>query len=264
MNTLDKIFSPIGKPIVTLFRQLDFLGAFFIFHFKLLPKYFKPPYRFKQILTQIESIGANSLGVVLLTGVFTGLVMAIQLYYAFHKFGAESMMGYTIFLAIGKELGPVFTTLMVISRAISAMAAELGTMRVTEQIDAIDVLSVDSTKYLIIPRIIATIISLPFLILIFDFVANLSSFYLATYALGVNPTAYLDTITQLGLIGDFAEGMAKGVVFGVLIAWIGTYIGYFTKGGARGVGQSTTKAVVISSVSLFLANYFISSIFLAF
>ncbi len=263
MNRVEKIFTPFGKPFVMLAQQIPLLGAFFLFHLRLIPKYFSKPVRIKQILIQIESIGANSLGVVILTGVFTGLVLAIQLYYAFNKFGAEAMMGYTIFLAIGKELGPVFTTLMVISRAISAMSAELGTMRVTEQIDAIDVLSVDSTKYLIIPRIIATVVSLPMLILVFDFVANLSAYFLATQALGVNPTAYLDTIRQLAEVGDFAEGIVKGAVFGILISWIGTYVGYFTSGGARGVGQSTTKAVVISSVTLFLANYFISSLFLA-
>jgi len=262
MNIVEKPLYQIGKTFLKLFSKLEPFGEFFIFHFNLLPKYFSKPLRLRQILLQIETIGINSLSVILLTSIFTGLVMGIQLYDAFHKFGAEDIMGYTIFVAIGKELGPVFTALMVISRAVSAMAAELGTMRVTEQIDAINVLSIDAKKYLIAPRIIATTISLPILTLLFDLVANISSYLLATQALGVNSTTYINTITKYANFGDFLQGSFKGVLFGITISWIGTYIGYKTKGGAKGVGIATTKAVVFASVSLFLINYLASSFFI--
>jgi len=259
MNTL---FYYLGLPFVRFFKALESFGAFILFELKLLPLFFKPPFRFKEIFKQIEIIGVGSFFVIFLTSLFTGLVEAIQLYHGFHKFGAENFMGYTIFVSISKELGPVFGALMLVSRAISAMAAELGTMRVTEQIDAIDTLAIDSKKFLIIPRIIATTISLPVLVIMFVFIGNLSAYIISTFALGINPTAYKDTITTYLEFSDIGTGIIKAFVFGYLISIIGTYIGYFTRGGARGVGLSTTKAVVYSAMTIFAANYFLSSIFL--
>ncbi len=252
----------LGLPFVKFFEVLERFGAFLIFQAKLFPLYFTPPYRFKETLQQIEIIGVGSLFVISLTAIFTGLVEAIQLYHGFHKFGAESFMGYTIFVSISKELGPVFGALMLVSRAVSAMTAELGTMRVTEQIDAIDTLAVDSKKYLIIPRVVATTISTPILVVVFVFLGNVSAYLIATYALGVNPTEYKNTITSYLEFSDIGTGLIKAVVFGYLISIIGTYIGYFTRGGARGVGLSTTKAVVYAAMTVFAANYFLSSLFL--
>jgi phospholipid/cholesterol/gamma-HCH transport system permease protein len=245
-----------------MFKTLPDIGKFFIFYFKLFPKFFTKPFRIKEIFKQMETIGVQSWGVVTLTGVFTGLVMAIQLYTGFKQFGAESFTGYTIFVAITKELGPAFATLMVISRAISAMSAELGTMRVTEQIDAIDILGVDSKKYLIIPRVIATTISLPLLVILFDFVANIGAFYISTSILDVNPTLYQNIIQKLVSFSDIYSGLLKALTFGFIISLIGAYVGYHTKGGAKGVGESTTKAVVLSAMSMFISNYILSSIFL--
>jgi phospholipid/cholesterol/gamma-HCH transport system permease protein len=207
-------------------------------------------------------MGFSSLGVILLTSFFTGLVEAVQLYDGFHKFGVEEFMGYTIFISICKELGPVFAALMVVSRGISAYAAELGSMRITEQIDALDVMAVDSKHYLIVPRILATIISLPLLILIFDVVANIGAYLISIYVLDVNSYSYLEHIRALATVSDFQEGVVKGIVFGYLISAIGTFIGYTTTGGAKGVGKSTTKAVVISSIAIFIADYVISSFYL--
>lgn len=257
-----KTLNNIGKATIGSVDLLNSFGAFLIFQAKLIPLFFKKPFRFRLIVRQLEVIGTNSLLVVGLTGLFTGMVMAIQLHNAFAKFGAENMMSYAIFLAIGRELGPVFTALMLISRAVSAMSAELGTMRVTEQIDAIDVLSIDPRAYLMIPRIIAAIIATPLLVMFFDFVANLGSYVLSVYALGVNPIAYSRMITQFAEMGDFMQGFVKGIVFGYVISAIGTYIGFHAKGGAKGVGTATTQAVVFASVALFLVNYFLSSIFL--
>jgi phospholipid/cholesterol/gamma-HCH transport system permease protein len=259
---METIFYYIGLPFVRFFKTLENFGAFIIFQLKLFPLFFKPPFRVKETFQQIEIIGVGSFFVIALTAVFTGLVEAIQLYHGFHKFGAESFMGYTIFVSISKELGPVFGALMLVSRAVSAMTAELGTMRVTEQIDAIDTLAVDSKKYLIVPRVIATTISLPILVIIFIFLANFAAYFISTMALDVNPTEYKKTIESYVEFSDIGTGIIKAFVFGYLISIIGTYIGYFTRGGARGVGLSTTKSVVYAAMTVFGANYFLSTLFL--
>jgi len=262
MRVLDNFFALFGKPVFFILNFFNSLGSFILFQIKLIPLLFKPPFRIKETFIQIDTIGIGSVGVIALTGIFTGMVEAVQLYQGFHEFGAESMMGYTIFISISKELGPVFSGLMVTSRAISAMAAELGTMRVTEQIDALDVLAVDSKKYLIIPRVIATTISLPILVVFFDFLGNISAYGIATYALGVNPTEYTQTINMYLDYSEIISGILKGIVFGFVISNIGTYIGYTASGGAKGVGEATTNAVVASAIMIFVLDYFLSALFL--
>ncbi len=260
--TIETFFSAIGSPVVKSTKLLNNFGVFLLFQARVFPLIFTAFSRTKLLMKQIELIGIGTVGVVALTALFTGMVEAIQLYNGFHDFGVENFMGYTIFVSITKELGPVFATLMLISRAVSAMAAELGTMRVTEQIDAIETLGVDSKKYLIVPRIVATTLSLPMLVLIFDFVAITSAYYISTVVLDINPIPYQDTIMRLGHFSDIGTGLIKAAVFGFLVSSIGTYIGYYTRGGARGVGLSTIHAVVYSAVSIFVANYFLSSFFL--
>jgi len=259
---MERLFTAIGTPFVKSFSSLEGLGVFVLFQFRVFPLLFTSLSRKTLLFKQIEVIGIGTIGVVVLTGLFTGMVESIQLYNGFHDFGVESFMGYTIFVSITKELGPVFASLMLISRAVSAMAAELGTMRVTEQIDAIETLGVDSKAYLIVPRIVATTLSLPILVAAFDFVAIASAYFVSTMVLDVNPTEYQDTIMRLGTYSDIGSGLIKALVFGLLVSSIGTYMGYFTYGGARGVGQATIKAVVYSAVSIFIANYFLSSFFL--
>jgi len=255
-------FGLFGSPFVAVFKGLPAVGDFFIFYIRLFPLFFTPPYRIKEIVKHVETIGVQSWGVITLTAIFTGMIEAVQLYTGFKEFGAENFMGFTIFISITKELGPVFATLMVISRAISAMSAELGTMRVTEQIDAIEILGIDSKKYLIIPRVIATTISVPLLVILFDFLANGSAFIISTKVLDLNPIVYQNIIQQYISFSDIYTGIIKSVAFGFVIALIGSYIGYSTEGGAKGVGEATTKAVVLSSVSLFGVNYLFSSLFL--
>ena len=259
---MEKFFGFIGRPFLQLFGTLERFGIFIVFQMRLVRLYPKVIKRPVSLLTQIEIIGIGCVGVVTLTGVFTGMVEAIQLYSGFHQFGIEGFIGYTIFLSITKELGPVFASLMLISRSISAMAAELGTMKVSEQIDAIDILGVDSKEYLLIPRIIATVISLPLLVIWFDFVAISSAYFISTVALGINSIVYQETIMRLGHIKDIMSGVIKAATFGWIVSMIGSYIGYHTSGGARGVGQSTIAAVVYSAVAIFVTNYFISSLFL--
>ncbi|MBV5321700.1 MAG: ABC transporter permease [Sulfuricurvum sp.] len=259
---VERLLGYIGYPFIQFYETIEKFGQFILFQtqlFKLYPLAFK---RYKIVLTQIEVIGLGCMGVVTLTGLFTGMVEAIQLYGGFHQFGIENFIGYTIFLSITKELGPVFASLMLISRSISAMAAELGTMRVSEQIDAIDILGVNSKEYLITPRIIATVISLPLLVIWFDFVAIGSAYIISTSVLGINPIAYQETLMRLGEFSDIMTGVIKAAVFGFIVSSIGSYIGYHTSGGARGVGQSTIYAVVYSAVAIFITNYFLSSLFL--
>ena len=258
---ITRLLYTIGNITINLIKGL---GDFTIFQIKVLFLMFKPPYRIKQLFEQITFMGYGSLGVIFLTSFFTGLVEAVQLYKGFHKFGIESFMGYTIFISIVKELGPVFAALMVISRGISAYAAELGSMRVTEQIDALEVMAVDSRHYLIVPRILATVISLPLLILFFDTVSNIGAYIISVFSLDVNGYAYLDNLRQYAEMKDVMQGVVKGVVFGYIISAIGTYIGYNTRGGAKGVGLSTTKAVVYSSVAVFVADYILAAFFLVF
>lgn len=259
---LERFLGYIGRPFLQFYETIERFGLFILFQFslfKLYPLAFK---RYKIVLTQIEVIGLGCMGVISLTALFTGMVEAIQLYDGFHQFGVENFIGYTIFLSITKELGPVFASLMLISRSISAMAAELGTMRVSEQIDAIDILGVDSKEYLITPRIIATVISLPLLVIWFDFIAIGSAYMISTGVLGINPIAYQETLMRLGEFNDIMTGVIKAAVFGFIVSSIGSYIGYHTSGGARGVGQSTIYAVVYSAVAIFVANYFLSALFL--
>ena len=259
---MEAIFGYIGRPFLFFFESIEKFGIFILFQIRIMPLYFSVFKRPAILLTQIEVIGFGCVGVVTLTGLFTGMVEAIQLYSGFHQFGIESFIGYTIFLSITKELGPVFATLMLISRSVSAMAAELGTMRVSEQIDAIDILGVNSKEYLLAPRIMATIISLPLLVIWFDFVAISSAYIISTGPLGINPIAYQETVMRLGEFDDIMTGVIKAAVFGWIVSAIGSYIGYHTTGGARGVGESTIQAVVYSAVAIFVANYFISSLFL--
>ncbi len=259
---METVLGSLGRPFLVFFESIEKFGVFIIFQARLVLLYSRVFRRPTILLTQIEVIGLGCVGVVTLTGLFTGMVEAIQLYSGFHQFGIESFIGYTIFLSITKELGPVFATLMLISRSVSAMAAELGTMRVSEQIDAIDILGVDSKEYLLAPRIVATIISLPLLVVWFDFVAISSAYVISTGALGINPISYQETVMRLGEFDDIMTGVIKAAVFGWIVSAIGSYIGYHTTGGARGVGESTIQAVVYSAVAIFVANYFISSLFL--
>ena len=219
---METIFSFIGTPFVRFMKSMEGFGAFIIFQLELMVLMFKRPWRIKQIFEQLEVIGVGTFGVIFLTALFLGLIEAVQLYQGFSKFGAESFMGYTIFISISRELAPLLAGLMVTAQAISSMSAELGTMRVTEQIDAIETLAVDSKKYLLAPRVIATTIAVPLLVIAFDAISNTSAFLMAWFALDMNPVVYQDSITQLLHFSDIGTGIIKGLVYGYLIGSIGT------------------------------------------
>ena len=211
------------------------------------------------ILNQAEEVGVQSLPVVLLTAMFTGMVLALQSYIVFHRFAAESMIGLVVALSIVRELGPVLVGLMVAGRVGASFAAELGTMRVTEQIDALWTLSTDPLRYLIMPRLIAAVIMMPLLVVVADFIGIYGGYAISVYLLDQNPAVYIEKTTQYMELSDMYSGIVKAGFFGLLIGIVGCTEGFNCKGGAEGVGKATTRAVVISCMSILVADYFLTA-----
>jgi len=220
---------------------------------------FKPPFKLGYIFKQMEFIGVNSVFVIILTGAFTGMVLALQSYYGFKKFGSEGLVGVTVALSMTRELGPVLTSLMVTGRAGSAMAAELGTMRVTEQIDALTVMALNPLKYLVTPRIVAAFVMVPVLTVIADFVGIIGGYLVGVKLLRINEGAYIDKMIKFVELNDIYNGLVKAAVFGIILSIVSCYKGFYTRGGAEGVGRSTTEAVVVSSVTILVTDYVLTS-----
>lgn len=220
---------------------------------------FKPPFKLGYIFKQMEFIGVNSVFVIILTGAFTGMVLALQSYYGFKKFGSEGLVGVTVALSMTRELGPVLTSLMVTGRAGSAMAAELGTMRVTEQIDALTVMALNPLKYLVAPRIVAAFVMVPVLTVIADFVGIIGGYLVGVKLLRINEGAYIDKMIKFVELNDIYNGLVKAAVFGIILSIVSCYKGFYTRGGAEGVGRSTTEAVVVSSVTILVTDYVLTS-----
>jgi len=219
-----------------------------------------PPYRLKAVIKQMEFVGVKSIFVVVLTGIFAGGVLALQSHHGFRLFGAETLVGSTVALAMTRELGPVLTALMVNGRAGSAMAAELGTMRVTEQIDALYVMATNPVKYLIVPRIIAGVVMLPILTIVADFLGILGGYFVGVILLKINSGMFVANIVEMVDLEDIFHGLTKSIFFGLILTHIGCYKGFYTTGGAEGVGKATTQAVVLSSVLILISDYFLTSI----
>jgi phospholipid/cholesterol/gamma-HCH transport system permease protein len=220
----------------------------------------RPPYRVRNILRQMEMLGVNSMPVVLITAIFTGMVLALQTHTGFKRFNAESLVGTVVALSMTRELGPVLTGLITAGRAGASIAAELGTMRVTEQIDALATMGVSPVKYLMVPRIIAGLIMLPILTIFADVVGITGGYFVGVEVLGANPTVYIKRTFDFLDAEDIAGGLIKAAVFGTLIALISSYKGFTAEGGAEGVGRATTGAVVLSSMAVLISNYFVTSV----
>ena len=236
-------------------------GQLLLFAAAALLQGVRPPYYYRQILRQMLDIGYYSLPVVGLTATFTGMVLALQSYTGFSRFQAESSIPTVVVLSITRELGPVLAGLMVAGRMGAAMAAEIGTMRVTEQIDALITLSTNPFKYLVLPRLLAGLLMLPILVLIADIIGVFGGYLVATYKLGFNPYRYLhQTLEYLEAI-DVVSGLIKAAAFGFWTALLGCYNGYYSRGGAEGVGRATTNAVVSSSILILILNYTLTALF---
>ncbi|UFS72815.1 ABC transporter permease [Geomonas sp. RF6] len=235
-----------------------------IFSFLLYAFYFSLPSLKKpvHILKQINFIGARSTLVIILTASFTGMVLGLQGYYTLSKFGSEGLLGSAVALSLIRELGPVLSALMVTGRAGSAVAAEIGIMRITEQIDALETMALEPFRYLVSPKLLASILALPLLCSIFDVVGIAGGYLVGVKLLGVNPGAYMGEMEKSVEWKDVYSGFIKSISFGVIIAWVCCFKGYYTGHGAEGVAKSTTSAVVTSSVLILVWDYFITSILL--
>ena len=222
-----------------------------------------PPWYLWLVGRQMMTIGYFSLPVVGLTALFTGMVLALQIYVGSSRFNAESLVASIVVIGITRELGPVLGALMVAGRVASAMAAEIGTMRVTEQIDALVTLSTNPFKYLVVPRLVAATTMLPLLVLVADIIGVYGGYLIGTHKLGFNEGTYLKSTWDFLETIDVVSGLVKAAVFGFLIALMGCYHGFHSKGGAQGVGKATTDAVVSSSILILTANYIITEMFFA-
>ena len=252
-----RFLEALGRPFVTALNEM---GLILLLLLRTVIWMIRPPFRVFLVVKQMEFIGVQSLPVVILTGIFSGMVFALQSFYGFSQFGAESLVGPTVALALTRELGPVLTGLMVSGRAGSAIAAEIGTMRVTEQIDALAVMAANPVQYLIVPRLIAGVAMLPILTLIADVLGIIGGYFVSVNLLGVNGGLYIAKTVEYLDLDDIVNGLIKAGAFGLILSFIGCYKGYYTRGGAEGVGRATTQAVVISSMSIIVADYFLTAV----
>jgi phospholipid/cholesterol/gamma-HCH transport system permease protein len=235
------------------------VGSTFIFAVESARLMFAPPYRYGEIIKHMEFVGNQSIVIISMTGLFTGLALSYQIYLGFNLVNATNLVGPTVALGIARELGPVLTGLIVAARAGGAMAARLGTMRVTEQIDALEVMGVDPRQYLVAPRIAAAVLTMPLLCGVFDFVAMVGAHFLCTVVLGLDPAIFWDKIQLWIKPSDINEGLIKAAVFGFCFAAICTYRGFHCEGGAKGVGDATNQGVVNSMVLIIIINFFITN-----
>ena len=247
----------LGRPLVAFVVNLGFFTRFLC---KSVYNCFMPPFYIKLFGRQFMNIGFYSLPVVGLTTLFAGMVIAIQTYSGISKYGAESAVALVVLISVTRELAPVLSALMVAGRIGAAMAAEIGTMRVTEQIDALVTLSANPFRYLIAPRVWAAILVMPLLVLFGDIIGIFGGYLVSIYKLDFNPANYINnTMTNLQTL-DVMTGVVKAAVFGFIIAIMGCYHGYRSKGGAQGVGEATTNAVVSSSILILIFNYLITEV----
>jgi len=222
----------------------------------------RPPYRGRLFVEAMEFIGIGSIFLVSLTAVFVGGVLALQLVDGFRDFGAENQTGAVIGLALAREVGPVFAALMVTSRAGSAMTTEIGSMRVTNQIDALVTMAVNPVQYLVVPRLVAGFVMVPVLTMLFNVVGVMGAFFVAVALLGLDPGVFMDRLKWLVDWDDLSQGLIKAMVFGVAVTLIACRQGFYAKGGAAGVGRATNRAVVQSAIAILMLDYLVTSLVL--
>jgi phospholipid/cholesterol/gamma-HCH transport system permease protein len=247
----------IGLGLVSFVEEIGGLAALLV---DVLKWTFRPPLRLQNLFAQLDFVGVGSVFIVALTGVFSGMVFAHQSWRAFELFNAESLVGPTVSLTITRELAPVFSALMVTMRAGSAMCTELGTMRVTEQVDALETMAVNPVQYLLVPRVLAGLIMVPLLVMVFDLLGLMGGYFVSVTVKGLSAGTFITRTQQWLDPEDIAEGLIKGAVFGLFIALVACFKGYHASGGAKGVGQATTEAMVASALGIFILDYFVGVI----
>ena len=251
-----KFIEHLGKKIIIFTEEL---GRILLLLLSTLKQMITPPFEIRNTVRQMLEIGVKSLPVVLVTAIFTGMVFALQTYTGFKRFGAVEMVGTVVALSMTRELGPVLTGLIVAGRAGAAMAAELGTMRVTEQIDALETLATNPIKYLIVPRFIAGLIMLPAVTIVADLVGITGGYIVTVGLFKTSSVVYWKRTWDYLESSDIYNGLIKACFFGAAIALVSCYRGFYTSGGAEGVGKATTGAVVLSSMTILISDYFLSN-----
>jgi len=252
------VLQPLGRAFLA---GLETMGRLTLFTARAIYYAVQPPYYWRLLLRQMVEIGYYSLPVVGLTAIFTGMVLALQSYTGFTRFNAEAAIPNVVVLSMTRELGPVLAGLMVAGRIGAAIAAEIGTMRVTEQIDALTTLSTNPLKYLVAPRIVAGLLMLPLLVGVADLIGVFGGYIVSIYKLGFNPATYIKNTVDFVEPLDVISGLVKAAVYGFLVTLMGCYHGYHSRGGAQGVGAATTNAVVSASILILIFNYIITELF---
>lgn len=238
------------------------LGDMFLFLLRAVQFIFIPPFKFRILLRQMRFFGNKSMLVILLTGAFAGMVLSLQVFYTLRKFGSEALLGPAVALSLIRELGPVLSALMITGRAGSALAAEIGIMRISEQIDALVSMALNPMRYLIAPNIVAAVLVFPLLAAIFDVVGIYGGYLVGVKLLGLSSGTYFSQMETFVEMRDIRIGLYKSLSFGVLVAWVCCYKGYHTEYGAEGVSKATTDSVVVSSVLILVWDYFLGSVLL--
>ncbi len=246
------------------YHIVNYLGDFYIFCVNSFLWLVRRPFRHRLFLDQFNSIGVDSIPIIMLVSVFTGMVFALQTTYAFRMFSAESLVGATVGLSLSREIAPVFAALMVTARIGSGMAAELGTMRVSEQIDALDAMAVSPHQYLVVPRVFTSMLMVPLHTAIFDFIGVMGAYLVGVVLLEIPEGPFMFRLEQMVEPKDIIGGVLKAAFFGFVLGSISCFEGFRTKNGAKGVGISTTRAVVISSVLILVTDYFLTQLILEF
>jgi len=254
---MNQLFDRIGRAFIGLFEST---GIWFSMLWRTIAWSVRRPFEVREWVRQMVRLGVDSIPVVFLTAMFTGMVLALQTYAGFQRVHAENFVGSVVALAMLRELAPVLVGLMVTGRVGSSMAAEIGTMRVTEQIDAPEALATDPVHYLFVPRVIAGIIMLPFLVVLGDALGIGGGYLVAVKLLGANPVVYESNTYQYLVMNDIWSGLIKAAAFGLILTLTGCVRGYFTSGGAEGVGRATTDAVVSASLIILLSDFFLTKL----
>jgi len=254
-----KLLRIAGSYALSTLREM---GKMFLFLLSALEMIFKPPFKFKQLLRQIRFFGNKSMLVILLTGSFTGMVLALQLYYILRKFGSEALLGPGIALSLIRELGPVLSALMVTGRAGSALTAEIGMMRISEQIDALTAMALNPIRYLIVPNIVAALIVFPLITAVFNVVGIYGGYLVGVQLLGISGGTYFSLMEDYVEMKDILVGLYKSISFGLIVSWISCYKGFNSGFGAVGVSKATTEAVVLSSILILVWDYVLGSFLL--
>lgn len=255
-NYLKDQIEDFGRSILDM---VDGLGMITLFGARFFYWMVRRPFRFHLLMEQLYFIGNKSILIILLTGIFTGMVFCTQTYFGFKLINVDSLVGSIVAISLAKELAPVLTGLIVAGRAGSAMAAQIGSMKVTEQIDALEVMGINSIQYLAVPRIIASTLAVPMLSVLFLFIGNLGAYLVGTTTLMIDEAMFYSKLSEFMMIEDVAQGVIKAFVFGFVISVIGTYFGFQVEKGAVGVGRGTNLAVIWGMVSVLILDYFLTT-----